>query len=62
MGLTNTYNMFHSILSNHTIIEGFHPIGSTVNTQWGPRVVMSHLRISIEIDHITEGEIASGTQ
>jgi hypothetical protein len=54
--------MFYSMLSNHTIIEGFHPIGSTVNTQWGPRAVMSHLRISIEIDHITEGEIASGTQ
>ena len=32
----------YSLLANGNLIEGLFPIGSLIQTQWGPRCVIAH--------------------
>lgn len=63
MAAMHSNSLIYSVLSNGNYVEGMLPLGTRVTTQWGPRLVVEHVAVSAASnDHITAGEIASGTQ
>ena len=54
---------YDSILENGHMVGGAYPVGTKIETQWGPRKVVSVVASEQPpADHITLGEIATGVQ
>ena len=54
---------YDSILENGHMVGGAYPVGTKIETQWGPRKVVSVVTSEHPpADHITLGEIATGVQ